>query len=219
MITLGVWLERPSACSKYASAYAVSRCSRSSTSTTWPCSSTAGTGTTCPCRERRTSRRRTSSDRVVDGVCELQPPAVAQMLEPSAARSGGHVDTTLGQQLHHAGARERVPQVPPHGHQDHVCWPAVAREGGGGPNREVSAAAGAGEALTPLAVMAVTRDDDLLAVRAGRHAVRRYQHLTTSQTRSAGLPTGRLRLRPIPSGWQPRDRPRAAGPDQRRGPA
>jgi hypothetical protein len=31
--------------------------------------------------------------------------------------------------------------------------------------------------------MAVTRDDDLLAVRAGRHAVRRSQHLTTSQTR------------------------------------
>src|SRR6266511_3741564 len=41
MITLGPRAERPNACSKNASADAVSRCSRSSTSTTWPCSSTA----------------------------------------------------------------------------------------------------------------------------------------------------------------------------------
>ena len=132
------------------------------------------TGTTCPCRERGTSRRYTSDARAVDGACELQPRV--------AARTLGHVNATLGQQLHHARGRERVPQVPAHGHQDHVCGPAIAREGGSGPNREVSATASAGEALATMAVMAVTCDDALLAIRAGRHAARRYQHLTTSQT-------------------------------------
>ncbi len=38
-----------------------------------------------------------------------------------------------------------------------------------------------------MAVMAITGDDDLLAVRAGRHARRRYQHLTTSQAPVGGL--------------------------------
>ena len=80
-------------------------------------------------------------------------------------------------------------QGPTHGHQDHVGWPAVAGERGGGPNREVSAAAYAGEALATMAVMAITSDDDLLAVRAARHATRHYQHHTMSQTPGGGVLT------------------------------
>ena len=78
-------------------------------------------------------------------------------------------------------------QVPAYGHQDHVSWPAVAREGRGGPKREVASTVCASKALATVAVMAVTRDDELLAVRTGRHAGRHYQHQTTSQTRRGDL--------------------------------
>jgi hypothetical protein len=37
--------------------------------------------------------------------------------------------------------------------------------------------------------MAVTRDDELMAVRTGGHAGRRYQHQTTSETQSIASAT------------------------------
>jgi hypothetical protein len=70
-----------------------------------------------------------------------------ECLDPAQHGPVGHVDAPLSQQLHHAGTRERVAQVPTHGHQDHVCGPAIAREGGGGPNCEVPATVCAGETL------------------------------------------------------------------------
>ena len=105
-----------------------------------------------------------------------------ECLDPAQHGAVGHVDTALGQQLHHARGGQWVAQVPAYGHQDHVGWPAVAREGRGGSKREVAAAVCAGKALATVAVMAVTRDDERLAVRTGGHAGRRYQHQTTSQT-------------------------------------
>src|SRR6266550_4142476 len=157
MIALGGWPERPSACSKNASADAVSRCSRSSTSTTWPYSSTARYRYhLCLPRKKNISsvcQWRPSGRRVLASFsCQLRP----ERLDPTQHSPVRHVDASLGQQLHHASARERVAQVPTHGHQDHVGGPPIAREGGGGPKREVPAAAGAVEALATMAVMAVT---------------------------------------------------------------
>src|SRR5207245_7132028 len=56
-----------------------------------------------------------------------------ECLDPAQHGAVRHVDAALGQQLHHAGGRQWVTQGPTHGHQNHVGWPAVAREGGGGP--------------------------------------------------------------------------------------
>jgi len=48
-----------------------------------------------------------------------------------------------------------------------------------------------------VAVMAVTGDGDVLAVRAGRHAARRYQHHATSQTQlEKDLAVARTQLGP-----------------------
>jgi hypothetical protein len=75
------------------------------------------------------------------------------------------------------------------------------------PKREVPPTVCAGEALATVAVMAITCDDDLLAVRTGGHVGRRYQHQTTSQTQnrrltqSTGPPLGRSMLR-ISGRWQ-----------------
>ena len=91
-------------------------------------------------------------------------------LGPNATRAVGHVDAALGQQLHDSRDGQRVAQVPAHRHQDHVGRPAVARECRGGVDREVSTATRAVEPLAPVAVVAVTRNDDLLAVRTRGHA-------------------------------------------------
>ena len=110
--------------------------------------------------------------------CQLWP----ERLNPPQHSTLGYVDAALGQQLHHARGREWVAQIPAHAHRDHVGWPAMTRESRGGPDREVPPAVCAGEALTSVAVVAITCDDALLAVRAGRHAWQTLQHLTTSQT-------------------------------------
>jgi hypothetical protein len=105
-------------------------------------------------------------------LCQLRP----ERLNPAQHGAVGHIDAALGQQLHHARGGQWVSQIPAHGHQDHIGWPAVAREGRAGPKREVSSTVCAGEALAVMAVMAITGDDTgLLAVRAARHATRHYQ--------------------------------------------
>jgi len=105
-----------------------------------------------------------------------------ECLDPAQHAAVGHIDAALGQQLHHARGGEWVAQVPAYGHQDHVGWPAVAREGRGGAKREVASTVCAGKTLATVAVMAVTSSDDLLAVWTGGHAGRPYHHQTTSQT-------------------------------------
>ncbi len=49
-------------------------------------------------------------------------------LNPAQHGPVGHVDASLGEQLHDARSGEWVAQIPAYGHQDHVCWPAVARK-------------------------------------------------------------------------------------------
>ena len=105
-----------------------------------------------------------------------------ECLNPAQHGAVGHVDAPFGQQLHHARAGQWVAQVPAHTHQNHVGRPAITRKSRGGTNREVSSAVCAGKALATVAVIAVTRDDEMLAVWTGGHPGRRYQYQTTSQT-------------------------------------
>ena len=96
-------------------------------------------------------------------------------LDPAQYGPVRHVDAALSEQFHDTRGRQWVAQVPAHRHQDDIGWPAIAREDRGRSNREVPPTASAGEALATMAVMAVTGGHVVLAVRARRHAARRYQ--------------------------------------------
>src|SRR5947209_10432970 len=52
-----------------------------------------------------------------------------ERLDPTQHGAVGPIDATLSQQLHHARGGQRMAQVPAHGPQEHVGWPAVTREG------------------------------------------------------------------------------------------
>src|SRR6266702_3857834 len=168
MIALGTWPERPSACSKNASADAVSR---------WSPQQHVHDLTVLVHSAVQVPLVRAAKKEHLVGVPVATERATVlasfsrqlrpECLNPAQHGAVGHVDAPFGQQLHYARAGQWVAQVPAHGHQDHVGWPTVAREGRGGPQREVASAVCAAEAPATIAVMAVTRDDELLAVRTG----------------------------------------------------
>src|SRR5215510_10453511 len=82
------------------------------------------------------------------------------------------------------GGRQRITGIPPQGGEDHIRWPAVARESGHGGRRKVATARATAVPLTTLLIISITLRGRLLAERTSNHGHRVYhKHQLISQTR------------------------------------